>query len=214
MSGEPTRLLDDSSVRDELRQRLAREAAVTPPYDVERGLARLRAAIASGAAGSGSGPASEPPSSRLSITNYAIKGSVWKLAGVVGLAGLTAVVGLQAWGPATHVARAPSAPALQRAAAATPEAPSIAVILERAEADNLAQIKTALETDPEAALALVSQGNLRFTAGSLREQRDASEVEALSRLGRRVEAEGRAREFLANYPKSPLSERVRQSAKL
>ena len=47
MNGEPTRLVDDSSVGDELRQRLTREAA-TPPYkyDFEKGLVRLRAAIA------------------------------------------------------------------------------------------------------------------------------------------------------------------------
>jgi hypothetical protein len=47
MNGEPTRLVDDSTVGDELRQRLTREAA-TPPYkyDFEKGLGRLRAAIA------------------------------------------------------------------------------------------------------------------------------------------------------------------------
>jgi len=65
MNGEPTRLVDDSSVGDELRQRLTREAA-TPPYkyDFEKGLGRLRAAIAADSPDTGRGsPATEPPPS-------------------------------------------------------------------------------------------------------------------------------------------------------
>jgi hypothetical protein len=217
MSGEPMRLLDDASVRDEIRQRLAREAGVTPQYDVERGLARLRAAIANEAAGTNAGQVSEPPSSPLSVTGYAVKGSVWKVAGVVGLAGTAAVVGLQAWGPARHVSRVEpltDPPARAPAAGPNERAPSIEAVFARAEADNLAQIKGALASDPSAALSFVAEGNRRFQFGALREERDASEVQALSALGRRAEAQGRAREFLTTYPKSPLSERVRLSAKL
>src|SRR5262245_45993496 len=103
MSGEPIRLLDDSSIRDELRQRLAREASVKPPYDVERGLARLRAAIANLPSDEKSGPASDPPSAGLSVANYAVKGSVWKVAGIVGLASTAVAIGVRALGPATHV---------------------------------------------------------------------------------------------------------------
>ena len=36
MSGEPIRLLHDTSIRDEIRQRLVREAAVKPQYDFDR----------------------------------------------------------------------------------------------------------------------------------------------------------------------------------
>ena len=63
MNGEPTRLVDDSSVRDDLRERLTREAA-TPPYkyDFEKGLKRLRAAIAGETPETERSPsASEPP---------------------------------------------------------------------------------------------------------------------------------------------------------
>jgi hypothetical protein len=222
MNGEPIRLLDNSSIRDELRQRLAREATVKPQYDFERGLARLRAAIASGAADSGSGPMSEPPASRLSITNYAVKGSVWKLAGVVGLAATAAIVGLHAWGPATHVGRldaalvAPApAPAVQNGSPAQgfPARDDPGKSPTGDEADNLAQIKIALATDPRSALALVDDGNVRFAAGTLREEREASAIDALRALGRSVEAQSRARGFLEIYPNSPLSERMRQNAK-
>jgi len=203
MSGEPIRLLDDSSIRDEIRQRLLREAAVKPQYDVERGLARLRAALANEAAGTGSSSPSEPPSARLSVSNYAVKGSVWKVAGVVGLAATAAIVGLRAWGPARHVARAESAALPAQAAAA-----------EGSEADNLARIQAALVTDPRAALSLVDDGNRLFAAGAFLEEREASAIAALVALGRRDEAESRARRFLEDHPKSSLSERVRQSARL
>jgi hypothetical protein len=64
MNGEPTRLVDDESVRDELRERLTREAA-TPPYkyDFEKGLRRLRTAIAAESPEEGrEAPPSDPPS--------------------------------------------------------------------------------------------------------------------------------------------------------
>jgi len=202
MSGEPIRLLDDSSIRDEIRQRLLREAAVKPQYDVERGLARLRVALANEASGTGSSLPSDPPAARLSVSNYAVKGSVWKVAGVVGLAATAAIVGLRAWGPTTHVARAESA-ALPAAAAA-----------ESSEADNLAQIQAALVVDPRVVLSLVDDGNRLFAAGTLVEEREASAIAALVALGRRDEAQSRARRFLEDHPKSSLSERVRQSARL
>ncbi len=201
MSGEPIRLLNDSSIRDEIRERLARESAVKPEYDVERGLARLRAAIAAEGGGGGAGPSVAQRSVRLAVSNYAVKGSVWKVAGVVGLAGTATIVGLHAWGPARHVAglgevgSAPAAP-------------------ERAEADNLVQIKTVIASDPRTALQLVEDGNQRFSAGPLREEREANAVLALALLGRDDEAKARARRFLVDFPKSSLSERVRQSARL
>jgi hypothetical protein len=216
MSGEPIRLLNDTSLRDELRQRLVREAAVKPEYDFERGLARLRATIANMPAGTDSDPASEPPSARLSVTKYAVKGSVWRVAGVVGLAGTAAVVGLRAWGPAHHVARAdePARPPAAPVAGKALEGVDLEV-LARAEAENLAQIRAALGTDPRTALSLVEDGNLLYAAGgTLREEREANAVAALVALGRSAEAESRARRFLESYPTSPLSERVRQSVRL
>jgi hypothetical protein len=200
MSGEPIRLLDDSSIRDELRQRLVREASVKPQYDVERGLVRLRAALAKEV--SGSSAASEPPAP-LSVTQYAVKGSVWRLAGVVGLAATATIVGLHAWGPARHVARAEPV-----------SLPAQATASERSETDNLAQIQAALVTDPSAALVLVDDGNRMFAAGLLGDEREVHAIAALQALGRRDEAQMRARRFLDDHPKSSLSERVRQNARL
>ncbi len=216
MSGEPIRLLHDTNIRDEIRQRLVREAAVKPQYDFDRGLARLRATIANMPSGSDPAPVSEPPSAPLSVAKYAVKGSVWRVAGVVGLAATSAVIGLRAWGPTSHVARADGkdrAPA-SPAAAHAPEGADLAV-LARAEADNLAQIKAVLGTDPHGALTLAEDGNRLYAAdGSLRAEREANAIAALVALGRSAEAQSRARRFLENYPNSPLSEGVRQSAKL
>jgi hypothetical protein len=208
MSGEPIRLLDDSSIREEIRLRLSREATVKPAYDFERGLARLRAAIANEAPGSE--PTSEPPSNRLSVTNYAVKGSVWRLAGVVGLAATAAIVGLHAWGPATHVGRADAAGNAQAAAMAMPAAQNA----NEGESENLARIRAILATKPDAALQLVEEANARFPSGSLREEREVLAIDALRALGQPVESAIRARRFLQDFPKSSLSERVRQAAKL
>jgi hypothetical protein len=232
MSGEPIRLLNDSSIRDELRERLSREAAAKPQYDVERGLARLRAAIASGAVGPSS--VGEPPSAKLSVTNYAVKGSVWRLAGVVGLAATAAIVGLRSWSPAQHVGRTDAvgaAPAPVVAAVPvvqqkpTPamlgadvvdqlEGVDLSQLLPGTEAENLAQIEAALPKDPQQALYLANDGNRSFGEGALREQREASAIAALAALGKGSQARSRAQRFLKDFPKSPLSERVRQSAKL
>jgi hypothetical protein len=205
MSGEPIRLLDDSSIRGELRERLVREAAVKPQYDFERGLARLRTAIANGTADAGGeleGTESEPPPSRLSVAKYAVKGSVWKVAGVVGLAAAALWVGVRAWAPANNVGRL-DVPNVAVAAGASSE-----------EAQNLAQVNAALATDPKAALLLAEAGNARFAQGALAEEHEAGAIAALSALGRVDEARARALRFLENHPKSSLSERVRQSGKL
>jgi len=234
MSGEPIRLLNDSSIRDELRERLSREAAAKPQYDVERGLARLRAAIASGAVGPSS--VGEPPSAKLSVTNYAVKGSVWRLAGVVGLAATAAIVGLRSWSPAQHVEPTDAvgaAPAPVVAAVPSPvaqqkptpamlgadvvdqlEGVDLSQLLPGTEAENLAQIEAALPKDPQQALYLANDGNRSFGEGALREQREASAIAALAALGKGSQARSRAQRFLKDFPKSPLCERVRQSAKL
>jgi hypothetical protein len=67
MNGEPTRLVDDSTLREELRERLTREAA-TPPYkyDFEKGLERLRAAIAAESQGAEEQGTAAPPSAKAS----------------------------------------------------------------------------------------------------------------------------------------------------
>jgi hypothetical protein len=157
MNGEPTRLVDDSSVREELRERLTREAA-TPPYkyDFEKGLKRLRAAIAAESPDAGRGsPATEPPPAGLSVAEYATKGSMWKVGSVVGLAGVALIVGIRAWSPVRNVGRAEaSAPA----SAPSPEEEREALaIQELAASGRGAEAKTRaarfLERYPESPLA-------------------------------------------------------------
>jgi hypothetical protein len=214
MSGEPIRLLSDPSIRDELRDRLSREAAVKPQYDVERGLVRLRAAIAK----VGPSSPSESPPAKLSVTNYAVKGSVWRVAGVVGLAATAAIVGLRAWSPAQHVGRTEAvgaaAPAMTAAVPVPvdPRKPTPAMG-PRTEGENLAQIEAALAGEPERALSLADEGNRSFPEGAFREQREASAIAALAALGKSSQARSRARRFFKDFPKSPLSERVKESAK-
>jgi len=61
---------------------------------------------------------------------------------------------------------------------------------------------------------LVDDGNRTFAAGLLGDEREVNAIAALLALGRRDEAEARARRFLDDHPKSALSERVRRNARL
>jgi hypothetical protein len=78
----------------------------------------------------------------------------------------------------------------------------------RREIAQLAQIKAALDTDPARAYRLAQAGHHEFGRGMLRQEREALAVLSLWQLGRRTEATGRARVFLARYPQSPLRESI------
>ena len=106
-------------------------------------------------------------------------------------------------GFAAHVApRTPTAPA---------EAPADDRL--RQEVANLAQIKAA-GSDSARVVALADEGNRKFTGGILAEEREASAIVALSRLGRTAEADKRAAGFLERYPRSSFAERVRMERTL
>ncbi len=87
-----------------------------------------------------------------------------------------------------------------------PPAPSGASQLQM-EMENLVRLRAA---DPQQALALAEEGRRRFPGGLYAQEREVLAISALVHLGRRGEAEARARAFVAAYPRSHLVERVRE----
>jgi hypothetical protein len=73
----------------------------------------------------------------------------------------------------------------------------------------LAQIKALVKGAPARALRLAEQGHRQFSEGYLHHEREGLAIIALHALGRRDEAHARAQRYLARYPHSSLSERVR-----
>ncbi len=65
--------------------------------------------------------------------------------------------------------------------------------------------------DPEKALALLSEQAAEVEGQKLREERAAARVLALCKLGRVDEANAEAAAFLAQNPRSPLADRVRNA---
>jgi hypothetical protein len=74
----------------------------------------------------------------------------------------------------------------------------------------LRRAQQALATDPNQALALGSLHAERFPNGLLAQERDVITIDALFRLGRRDEANARARAFLLRYPGSAHAWRVNE----
>jgi hypothetical protein len=65
--------------------------------------------------------------------------------------------------------------------------------------------------DASAALALLAEHARRYPAGALSEEREASRVFALCKLGNVAGARAQAERFLRRSPSSPFAERVRAS---
>lgn len=78
-----------------------------------------------------------------------------------------------------------------------------------AEIAQLARIKAAVRSAPARAVRLAEQGHRQFGEGYLHHEREGLAIVALHALGRGAEARVRAERYLARYPHSPLSERVR-----
>jgi hypothetical protein len=79
------------------------------------------------------------------------------------------------------------------------------------EAREVADAKALLvQGRPHEALTLLRASAGRFPGGTLGQEREALSIEALASSGQHVAARGRARSFLARFPKSPLVERVRR----
>jgi hypothetical protein len=80
----------------------------------------------------------------------------------------------------------------------------------RREIDQLARIKSLVDTDPALAYRLARQGDRDFAHGVLRQEREALAIVALANGDRRPEATRQLRAFVARYPHSPARERLEQ----
>ncbi|MBN9162876.1 MAG: hypothetical protein J0I07_18065 [Myxococcales bacterium] len=103
--------------------------------------------------------------------------------------------------PSAPTAKAPRATTTPRPAALDDDAL-------REELEQIRQIRSLLDRDPAAALALSVDGQRRFSNGHLVEEREGLSVIALARLGRRDAARTKARAFASRYPKSTLVDRI------
>lgn len=72
----------------------------------------------------------------------------------------------------------------------------------------LVEARRALPTDPAHALELAEQHRARFPSGMLAPEREMIAVDALEVLGRRTEAEARARALVERWPSSTYARRV------
>ena len=76
----------------------------------------------------------------------------------------------------------------------------------------LSRAQAALEADePRRALQLLRQHRARFRRGALAEEREATRVESLCRLGRSQRAERALRQFIRGFPGSPAIARVQHT---
>lgn len=71
---------------------------------------------------------------------------------------------------------------------------------------NRAQV--ALGSDPQRALSLTSEHARAYPNGEFVQEREVIAVEALSRLGRKEEARGRARSLVQRFPRTPYAARL------
>lgn len=79
----------------------------------------------------------------------------------------------------------------------------------REESALLVLVRQAVKSSqPTQALQLIAQHQQRFAGGRLIQERDALEVQALSKLGHAARARARAKDFLARYPDSPYRETI------
>jgi hypothetical protein len=111
---------------------------------------------------------------------------------------------------ASAARRAPEPEQIEEAEVAAQEPTALAQELGRLE-----QVRQAMAQGRAArALDLLQRYDRDFASGNMSSEAAALRVEALARAGRHEEAREAARAFLAKYPRSPLSDRVRAAAGL
>jgi hypothetical protein len=111
--------------------------------------------------------------------------------------------------------RAPSPVPVDEPAQAEPEIAAQQPTVLAQELGQLEEVREAMAQGRAArALDLLRRYDRDFAAGSMSSEAAALRVEALGRAGRSEEAQRAARAFLAKYPRSPLSDRVRVAAGL
>lgn len=235
MSTEPRRLLDDPGADPKLREALRGFAEEDVPFDVTRGLDRLRAARPT------------PPTAGVP------RARPWWVKGIVGASAL-GVAGFlllrpEAPTPSGTVAPPPvetpprvnpppppsealaPEPGDESHGQATPPdevAPSAQVVSPKrppkraplspetlaAEVRNLAELRRLVASDPAAAVGFADEGHRRFAEGALYQEREAVAISALARAGRQAEAHRRGARFLARFPRSPFADQVRADARI
>jgi hypothetical protein len=233
----PPRLIEDAATSALVRQDLANVASAAPSYDAAAGLLALQAAIGTGATvaagASGTGGATALKTALGLKLKLAIAGGV----GAVAIASAVVVIQPPRGEAPVSPRRVPSAqqqPSRSAVhavpAAVAPDAPSVVpapiepatqpdqapTAVSPAQHDRaaaeialLAQIKAVIDRAPARALRLAEQGQRRFGHGYLHHEREGLAIVALQALGRRDEAQARASAYLARYPHSPMSDRVR-----
>jgi hypothetical protein len=78
----------------------------------------------------------------------------------------------------------------------------------RSEIDLLQQARRVLSTAPAQALTLTQQHAVKYPRSEFSEEREALQIEALMRLGRRSEADARLSDFTQRYPRSVYLRRM------
>jgi hypothetical protein len=101
-----------------------------------------------------------------------------------------------------------------RGSAAAPSPPAAAAPVDEAalrrEVSHVALMRKQLDANPAAVLTLGDEARRIFGRGVLAEEREALEVLALERLGRRSDVAARGAAYLARFPRGPFSERIRR----
>jgi RNA polymerase sigma-70 factor, ECF subfamily len=105
----------------------------------------------------------------------------------------------------------PAAPGSATARGSSDPAPALGTD-DMEEMRQVAAAQNLLASDPTRALALVRDGESRFAAGYLREERRYIGIAALFKLGRADEARAEAARFIRDYPGGPFTQRVRAAA--
>ena len=221
----PPRLMDDPATSSLVRQDLINVAGAAPAYDAAAGLVALHAAL-----GVGSQAAASAGAAHVAKLGLGVKLAVASGVGAIAIASAVlltpaprrelpaaprrapVVLTPQPIAPVAPVvavepaAREQAEPAQPAPASRAPRDPAAAEIAQ------LAQIKATVESAPGRALRLAEQGHRRFGEGYLHHEREGLAIVALHALGRRAEASTRARRYLARYPHSPMTDRIRMLA--
>jgi hypothetical protein len=230
----PSRLVDDPSTSSLVRSDLENVTGAAPGYDAASGLLALQAALGTGASAAAAAPAGTTHGVGASAAQ-AVKSALGLKLAIAGGVGAIVIAGAAviiqpapkstapAEGPRPAKAIEQPAPVIESAKVIGPApvtvtapapvlSPQASVVpRDRAAAEiaQLAQIKAAVERAPARALRLAEQGHRRFGEGYLHHEREGLAIVALHGLGREREAHARAQRFLARYPHSSLSDRVR-----
>lgn len=236
MSGDPERLLNESSHADPLeRELLGSVRHVGPPEGAKdqawRGIAAQIAVVAVVGAATGSSAAAATKTSAGALASWAVSSKVAAVAAVSGLAlggGYLVVTGTDRAPAPSSVGRATPAPVVQtvpvKTAAQQPALPDAPPASENAPSrkveprrQDLLKAESSLLTEARAQLrsgnVAGAQDSLdrlqsQFPNGMLTQEREVLAIEVLYARGNVEGAQRRARGFVKAYPKSPHSAKL------